>query len=504
MHDSSANVLHVIQRLSSGGAARALIAAAKYSAQTSSFGHSVISLSPADRGGLELASQAGLKVLSPNVFSEVFGALADADIVHFHYWNSPELNDLWSRRLPPMRSLVWSEVNGQHPPHLITREVIDMADIFVAASPVTLELDLVKSMGCEKTDLVFAGADFARLDDISAEDHAAFNIGYIGTIDFAKMHPKFVAMSADVDVPNAHFILCGAGKAIRALKEQIRDLGNEARFEILDYVQDIRRVLARLDVFGYPLSEDNYSASELVLQEVMYAGVPSVVLPFGGAAHLIVHGETGLVAEDEREYARAIESLYHHPDERARLGRNAAVRAKQLFGARNCAKKFNRIYAQLLRRPKGARRSSSGDLAAIAIEQGSSNRGAALLVRSLGDRGGDFRASLAAVEEHEVLAAEARISSTAPAFGDCILDYRNHFPTDKYLALWSGLVLLNRERPALAAAALRRAIELGCDHWRAQWYFARAARAAGATAVAETALAAALMGAPQLVTRSRP
>ena len=120
----------------------------------------------------------------------------DADIVHFHYWNSPEFNDLWSRQLPPMRSLVSSEVNGQHPPHLITREVMDMADIFVAASPITLELDLVKSMGYGKTDLVFAGADFARLDDIRAEDHAAFNVGYIGTIDFAKMHPKFVAMSA--------------------------------------------------------------------------------------------------------------------------------------------------------------------------------------------------------------------------------------------------------------------------------------------------------------------
>ena len=236
----------------------------------------------------------------------------------------------------------------------------------------------------------------------------------------------------------------------------------------------------------------------------MYAGIPSVVLPFGGATHLIVHGETGLVAEDEREYARAIEFLYRHPDERARLGRNAAVRARQLFGARNCAKKFNRIYAQLLRRPKAARRSSSSDLAATTMPEGSSNRGAALLVRSLGDRGGDFSASLAAVEEHEVLAAEARISSSAPAFGDCILDYRNHFRTDKHLALWSGLVLLNREHPALAAAAFRRAIELGCDHWRAQSYLARAARAAGATAVAETALAVARMGAPQFVAGSRP
>ena len=127
--------------------------------------------------------------------------------------------------------------------------------------------------------------------------------------------------------------MCGAGKAIGALKKQIRDLGDEARFEIFDYVEDIRRVLARLDVFGYPLCEDNYSASELVLQEVMYAGIPSVVLPFGGAAYLIVHGETGLVAEDEREYARAIEFLYRHPDE------ELALAATRRFAPGNCSER---------------------------------------------------------------------------------------------------------------------------------------------------------------------
>jgi len=255
-------------------------------------------------------------------------------------------------------------------------------------------------------------------------------------------------------------------------------------------------------VFGYPLCENNYSAGELVLQEVMHAGVPPVVLPYGGAPHLIAHGETGLVAKDEKEYARAVEFLYRYPDERNRLGRNAAARARELFGARNCAEKFNRVYEHLLQRPKAIRDDSSVDLGTMTDAEAQSNRGAALLLRSLGDAAADFRASV--LEDQDLLEAEARLSSLEPAVGDCVLDYWHYFPADGHLALWSGLVLLNRERPALAAAAFRRAIEAGCDHWRAQLYFARAAQAGGATAAAEAALAAARAVAPQSVTGSAP
>jgi glycosyltransferase involved in cell wall biosynthesis len=491
------SVLHIIPRLSLAGAGRALIGIAKYSAQSDSFRHSAISLSPADKGTLDLASQAGLNVLPLSATSEVVAALADADIVHFHYWNSPELHDLWARQLPPMRAVLWSHVNGHHSPHLITREVIQWADIFVAATPMTLELDLVKSLKRGQASLILCGADFARVEDIRAQHDTNFNVGYIGSVDFAKIHPSFVAMCADIDVPSAHFIICGPGKAIGALKKQVRTFKDKGRFEFLDYVEDVRSVIARLDVFGYPLCENNYSAGELVLQEVMHAGVPPVVLPYGGAPHLIAHGETGLVAKDEKEYARAVEFLYRYPDERNRLGRNAAARARELFGARNCAEKFSRVYEHLLQLPKAIRGGSSVDLGIMTDAAAQSNRGTTLLLRSLGDAAADFRASI--FEDRDLLETEARIAAMEPAIGDCILDYWNYFPADGHLALWAGLVLLNRERPALAAAAFRRAIEAGCDHWRAQLYFARAAQAGGATAAAEAALAAARMVAPQSV-----
>lgn len=489
MRDLSADVLHVIPRLSLGGGSRALIAAAKYSSQSSAFRHSAISLSPPDDDSLDLASQAGLKVHDASSLSDIYDILSATDLVHFHFWNTPEFYALLSRPLPPMRSVTWCHVNGQHPPHIVTRELLETSDTFVACSPITLGLDLVKSLVREKAELIFDGADFARLDGFRAENHETFNVGYIGTIDFAKMHPDFVSMNAAANIEDARFILCGRGKAVGAIKNQIAELKEEVRFQLLGYVTDICSVIAQLDVFGYPLCEDNYSAGELVLQEVMYAGVPPVVLPFGGAPHLVTHGESGLIVKDGKEYTRAIEFLYRNPDERARLGHNAAARARQSFGARNSAGKFNAIYARLLQRPKSVFSSRDN------VKTG----GADLFVRSLGCTAVDFRTSLTAAVDGETLAAEKRISSVTPAVGDCIIEYRNHFTRDRYLALWSGLVLASRKRPALAVAEFKRAIELGCDHWRAQLYLARAAQAAGSNVVAETALAAVRAAAPQFM-----
>jgi len=503
MTDPAHGVLHVIPRLSTGGASRALIALAKYSTQPGIFRHTVISLSPPDRRALTLASEAGVNVQFTNDIQAVLKTLMDADIVQFHFWNSPEFYELLLSQLPPMRSLLWSHVNGLHSPHVITLELLKMFDTFVASSPNTLNLENVKLAGRRSAELVFAGADFARLEDIQVAHHSMFNVGYIGTIDFAKMHPNFLKISAEIEIPNVRFILCGAGNATKTIKRQTLENRVEERFEFFGYVEDIRAVLARLDVFGYPLCQDNYSTSELVMQEAMYAGIPPVVLPFGGAPHLIVHGESGLVARDEKEYARAIEFLYKNPSERFRLGRNAAVRARQLFGARNCAERFNYIYSRVLEIPKRMP-PALHDMTANEDPITELNLGAALLIRSLGDEAADFRISLSTVEENMVLAAEGRIATATPALADCILHYLNHFPNDGHLALWSGLVLLNRNRPALATAAFSRAIDLGRDHWRVHWYLARAARAAGSSALANAALAVVHSTASQFVAELVP
>lgn len=259
---------------------------------------------------------------------------------------------------------------------------------------------------------------------------AGFNVGYVGTVDFEKMHPDFVPMSAAVDAPGVRFDVYGAGRAAARLANQAEELGVADRFGFHGWADDVRSVFARLDVLGYPLREDNYSAAELVLQEAMYAGVPPVVLPYGGAPHLIEHGENGLIAADEDDYPRCIEALHRSPELRGRLAAGAREHARRAWAPDVVAARWREIYRSLMARPKtGCRAPLFGGLS-----------GAPLFARTLGDRAA------------ELLGSDEAIATASPALLSVdtggILHYRRRYPEDPDLQRWAGLALLRRARAA--------------------------------------------------------
>jgi hypothetical protein len=279
-------------------------------------------------------------------------------------------------------------------------------------------------------------------------------------------------MSAAVDAPNVRFSVYGSGGGFPALARQAEELGVADRFELRGWVDDIRAAIARLDVFGYPLCEDNYSASELVLQEVMYAGVAPVVLPYGGAQRLVDNGRTGLVAADEDDYPRAIETLHRSPDLRERLGKAAREHAVRTWAPDAIALQWRDAYSELLRQPKRPRPAPPTYTPEGAPAIG---RAAARFTGTLGGRAPQFERSLTAPDSEELLEADRMIAASSPTLASAdaggVLHYRLHHPDDAYLRLWAGLVLLEQGRPALAAAEFMRASDLGLS--RASTYLER-------------------------------
>jgi glycosyltransferase involved in cell wall biosynthesis len=436
-------VLHVIQRVSRGGAGRSLAFVAE---SVSGFEHRVLSLDP-----------------GPGT-DEIRRELAAADLVHVHFWNTPALYALLDGELPPMRLLLWPHVGGGSAPHAVTQQLVAYADATVASTPYTLHLPALPAM-----PVIPACGGWERVAGTRRIPHSGFNVGYIGTVDFAKMHPRYVAMSAAVEIPGVKFPVYGAGGALGALAEQAEALGVAERFELRGWVDDIRPALGSLDVFGYPLREDNYSASELVLQEAMYAGVPPVVLPYGGAPLSVDHRRTGLVAADEDDYARSIETLHRSEALREQLGRAAREHARRAWAPEAIAERWKDVYRRLLAKPKAERGAQLfGGL-----------EGAALFARTLGDSAPQFERSLTASDTAEQLEAERAIVASSPALASPdaggVLHYRRRYPDDAHLRHWSGLVLLGQGRSALAAGEFKAAMDLGFDHGRASIYLARAA-----------------------------
>lgn len=387
----------------------------------------------------------------------------NADIIHIHFWNTPEMYSLLEAELPPGRILLTCHVGGRHAPQVLTPEIIEFADAILLASPELLQQ--ANPFLKEKALYAPPGADLERVRTVAPQAHSHFNIGYIGTIDFGKMHPHYVPMHVAINLPEARIIICGGGAALPTVTQQIKNSGAAYRFDIRGYVGDIAPILSIIDVFGYPLCEDNYSGSELVLQEVMAVGIPSVVFAHGGARYLIDDGETGFIVKTEAEYVDRICFLHDHRDERLKMGAAAAAYARLNLGAENLAPAIERKYEQLAATP----RRKHAPMPCL--------RGAEAFIRSLGDSGGIFKSSMSS-DLDSAMAADRRIAASSPgvasASGGGILHYRRYYPTDPILRLWAGLVLAGQGRPALAAAEFKAAVGLGYSDGRAALYLSRA------------------------------
>lgn len=502
--DRTPRVLHLIQSVTGGGGARAMLSLAKHSRSLGGPRHRVVSLLPADATGLELARAAGVPILNNPSAKQLRRELEAADIVLVHWWNVPELAALFRRELPPMRLALWLHVGGYHSPQILTPRLLEFADLAVACSPHTYAhpafAELPAAVRAERTAMVLAGADFDRLAGISPQPHSGFRVGYIGTLDPVKMHPDFVAMSCAVHVPEAKFVVCGGGD-VRWLTDAVAKLGRRESFEFCGAVEDIRSVISALDVYGYPLCVDTYAAAELNLQEVMYAGVPVVAFPHGGIGKLIRHNETGLLVNTPEEYARAIEHLHANPAERARLGANAANFARANWGSQNAAQAFNTQFERLLTRPKRHRvwpeapplprdgRDLPRDLAI--------HPGVRRFLESLADGALPFVESMNARSLEEALAADERVARLPRLMQFTgVLAYRNAHGNDPFLQLWTGLAALYANEVAMASGCFELALRAGFPDLRIHWYRAVAAERAGRNTDAGTIVAQLISLAP--------
>ncbi len=482
-------IVHIIQHFCRAGADRAMLALAKYSARLGNWQHQIVSLVPAQIEAIALARQAEIEVVSAPSRRELDERMTQSDIVHVHFWNNPELYQLFQSDLPSCRLLLWIHTAGDSLPQIITRDLIDYADFVVTSSAYSYELPVFQTLpdGIRqlKTTNIYSGADYDRLVGILPKSHSTFNIGYLGTVDFAKMHPNYISMSSSIDIPDVKFIVVGTGRAHKIIERQAAKLGIGIcnRFQIQTFVEDIRSFFEILDVFGYPLCENNYSTAELVLQEAMYAGVPPVIFAYGGAQKTVIDNETGLIVNNEGEYKEAIEYLYNYPQERQRLSENCKKYARDRFGAENTAKQFNQLYDRLLKFPKRSR----GAL----FPHSTPLSGAELFCHSIGEAGRDFITSMELTNIEEMLTVENRIAALPEAGSDSgggLLHYRNAYKSDPYLRLWSGLILQYRGQNTKAIFEFQQAIKLGLSHWRVYWYLARSTVKIGAFPWAKKAL----------------
>ena len=163
-----------------------------------------------------------------------------------------------------------------------------------------------------------------------------------------KNHSGFLRIAAQVhkQMPNAEFVLVGDGPLRPELESEASNLGLGASAIFTGDRQDMRAVLASIDVAVN--TSDSESLSNVIL-EAMAAALPVVAYNVGGNSELLSDQRGALIPSgDESSFAEAVTKLLADSGLRERLGRNALQFTQGNFGLDRVRQSYAELYLTLL------------------------------------------------------------------------------------------------------------------------------------------------------------
>jgi len=275
--------------------------------------------------------------------------------------------------------------------------------------------------------------------DVKPKKHKEFIIGYIGTVDYAKLHPDFLEMCKAIDfIPNLKFVVVGGLKQEEILAEA-KKMGIGDKFEFTGYVHKstLKDYLESFDLFGYPLAPYHYGTCDLVLQIAMASGVVPIVFDNAMEKLFVKDKKTGLIVKDKKGYVQAIKDLYNNINWRRELGKNAKEDAIKRFTLENLDNEWEKVFREVLKYPKVSRK---WDIDKKEITH------ADVFLESLSYYGNPFRMYYKAHNFLSVLTSIDKIKELAqiPSWQTetkgSVHNYHSYFPDDWHLKIWSDIM----------------------------------------------------------------
>ncbi len=204
----------------------------------------------------------------------------------------------------------------------------------------------------EKMDTNADGVAFRRAHHLPEE---AFVVGLVGLLIPWKGQRVLLDAAPAIlaAIPEAHLVLVGGTPEEcepyeAELRDRVRAAGLEGRVHFLGHVEDMPALYNGLDVV-LSCSTSPEPLGTVVI-EAMAMGRPLVGPAHGGAAEMVVDGESGLLVPpgDPEALAAAITRLHREPELARRLGAGARERALHLFAVQAHVRRVEAVYRRLL------------------------------------------------------------------------------------------------------------------------------------------------------------
>jgi glycosyltransferase involved in cell wall biosynthesis len=167
----------------------------------------------------------------------------------------------------------------------------------------------------------------------------------VGLSAFAMLSRRF---------PAARLIVAGDGSERTALERQAADSGIADVVDFVGWVapEKVRALMNQATTVVIPSWTEGLP---VVATEAGQMGRPIVATRVGGIPEVVLHGETGLLAEpgDSNGLAAALAALIEDPERARRMGEVAYHRAHDVFTIERCVESYDALYRRLIEEHAG-------------------------------------------------------------------------------------------------------------------------------------------------------
>jgi len=146
--------------------------------------------------------------------------------------------------------------------------------------------------------------------------------------------------------PNTKLIMVGDGPLEQVCIKLIDKLGLKTKIRLAGYQKNSKAYYKMFDIF---MLSSHYEGLPYALLEAMCVGIPSVGTNVVGIKDLILHGETGFLAEEEdyNGLADSVISLLNNPQLLSDFSENAKRMTRENFNFNNGIIKYQEFYTSL-------------------------------------------------------------------------------------------------------------------------------------------------------------
>lgn len=296
---------------------------------------------------ISIMQQSGIRLfICPNQ-KDIDCLLTASDIVQIEWWHHPLIAEWMCKNNIRARLIVWSHTSGLHYPS-IPRNFVALPHVFLFTSPISRQVIIEKSTN--RVDVVHSSGGFDDIPPVSRSKRLKrLSYGYLGSLNFAKLHPEVIDFIKAVEIPGFAVDFFGDPSSNKDLKTLAERAGIPDRVNICGFTERPYDVLRDMDVFVYLLNPYHYGTTENALLEAMACGVVPVVLNNPIEASIVSHGHSGIVVDSPWSFSQAISYLNSKPDERCRISDAACHEIRAKFSLEHTEKQLTTHYLSLMK-----------------------------------------------------------------------------------------------------------------------------------------------------------